>query len=283
MNHIEDKYKNAIDHLNKNDRVSFIIWARKTAETLAETIYKKNFPNSDTKHLKFAEIISKLKRKELIPTAIIPQFWGAQKFGNEGVHEGDLKNEDLTDNIIDPVYKNLKNVMNWYREELRPEWEKQSIDSSAINPHYYKDLDKLKNNNFDPSTKLHDNTVLIIVGSTISAELFDRPLAGMLRDEIERKYPLKPFILSDLYYLSEESLQKHYTISIGIPANNNLSAELTKVNKEELQPHCSDHKEHGVIKTVIWGRDADETRSIIYSFIADENGLKKFAWSMTEE
>jgi hypothetical protein len=78
-----------------------------------------------------------------------------------------------------------------------------------------------------------ENALLIVTGSTLRAEQADRPLAYELKaksEEIIGKHnPEFPVIvLSDLWYLNSEPLQKIPVISVGGPGVNAASAYLYK-------------------------------------------------------
>ncbi|MFW6336882.1 MAG: hypothetical protein ACOC3G_07120, partial [Phycisphaeraceae bacterium] len=62
-----------------------------------------------------------------------------------------------------------------------------------------------------------DDKIFIVVGVHLRAEVGDRPLAYELRDQIERwksehadvlTDPLEPVVLSDVWYLNQEDLQR---------------------------------------------------------------------------
>ncbi len=78
-----------------------------------------------------------------------------------------------------------------------------------------------------------EKALLIVTGSTLRAEQADRPLAYKLKTSIEEiigkeqgDFPV--IVLSDLWYLNSEMLQKIPVISIGGPGVNALSAHLYK-------------------------------------------------------
>lgn len=71
------------------------------------------------------------------------------------------------------------------------------------------------------------NLILIVTGSTVRAETCDRPLAYRLARAIRRRMAkeacLQPVVISDIWYLNSESLQRLPTISIGGPGVNAVS------------------------------------------------------------
>lgn len=83
--------------------------------------------------------------------------------------------------------------------------------------------------------------IWIVTGVTLTAELGDRPLAYRvereIRERLTRLLPpspagapprLAPVVISDIYYLNNESIQSRPTISIGGPGVNMLSGTLTE-------------------------------------------------------
>ena len=83
-----------------------------------------------------------------------------------------------------------------------------------------------------PEEKLDDHSVLIVTGASLRAEEQDRPLAYRLQAVCEERLRdglgVEPrvVVLSDLWYLNSEELQKLPTISVGGPGVNALSAHL---------------------------------------------------------
>lgn len=79
--------------------------------------------------------------------------------------------------------------------------------------------------------------VLIVAGAHPKAEMFDRPrayaLAARIGDWLGARFsgqaggpPVRPLVVSDVWYLNDPSLRQCPTISIGSPGVNALSAYL---------------------------------------------------------
>lgn len=73
--------------------------------------------------------------------------------------------------------------------------------------------------------------VLIVAGAHPKAEMFDRPRAYALATRIgewlqARSAPMRPLVVSDVWYLNDPSLRQCPTISLGSPNVNALSAYL---------------------------------------------------------
>lgn len=69
--------------------------------------------------------------------------------------------------------------------------------------------------------------LLIVTGSTLRAEMADRPLAYRLQKVIRKRMAaevvLRPIVISDIWYLNSEQLQDLPTISLGGPGVNAAS------------------------------------------------------------
>lgn len=70
-------------------------------------------------------------------------------------------------------------------------------------------------------------TALIVTGSTLEAEAFDRPVAYAVRDMLARAAPgVEAIVCSDIWYLNTDAARARPTISVGPPASNALAAFL---------------------------------------------------------
>jgi hypothetical protein len=89
--------------------------------------------------------------------------------------------------------------------------------------------------NSDPSQIDADTLFLIVVGAHPRAEQTDRPIAYMLRQRVAKwlakrfegaEPPLTPLVVSDVWYLNDNSLRRCPAVSVGGPGVNALSAYL---------------------------------------------------------
>lgn len=114
--------------------------------------------------------------------------------------------------------------------------------------------------------------VLIVTGAHLRAEIADRPLAYQLRTQIEDwveqhakvlTQPIAAVVCSDVWYLNQEGLQRHPTISLGGPGVNALSAyyfkrlETAFVREDEMIIQLD--PEYVDLRVCIWGRDHERT------------------------
>ncbi|MFW5681451.1 MAG: hypothetical protein ACOC1G_00455 [Phycisphaeraceae bacterium] len=125
-----------------------------------------------------------------------------------------------------------------------------------------------------------DDKIFIVVGVHLRAEVGDRPLAYELRDQIERwksehaevlTDPLEPVVLSDVWYLNQEDLQRRPTICIGGPGVNALSAffaqqlpEDSEIDEQQvviqIDPDFTD------LRVCIWGTNHELTHQGVELF-----------------
>ncbi|UCC78902.1 MAG: hypothetical protein JSW64_11545 [Candidatus Zixiibacteriota bacterium] len=126
-----------------------------------------------------------------------------------------------------------------------------------------------------------NQTILIVVGTDLKPEEFDRPLAYRLRDAVNAssklgKHPFrKCLVISDALYRHNKIIQICPTIAIGGPGVNNAAAELV----EKLPVYLSKDKKYFIQlqgdfadpKVSIWGMDRASTEEAVEMFIA--NGI----------
>jgi hypothetical protein len=99
----------------------------------------------------------------------------------------------------------------------------------AINPRYDSDLLKLDGNWQRPEIT-NRSSVIIVVGDGLVSELLDRPVAGLLRDEINRQSGGDPFkravILGFAQWTTATGLHANPAMSVGAYASNKFSQEI---------------------------------------------------------
>jgi hypothetical protein len=103
-----------------------------------------------------------------------------------------------------------------------------------INPNYDSDM-RIVDGKFEFSDVFNKSTIVIVVGDGVWAELLDRPVAGLLRDEIARRGGGDRFkralIIGYSCWASRKFLHANATISIGGEGANALSGEILKDRK----------------------------------------------------
>lgn len=133
-----------------------------------------------------------------------------------------------------------------------------------------------------------DSLLLIVTGSTIAAEMRDRPLAYRLRECVMRwvdatnqggskangaavaPSDLQPVVCSDLWYLNARELAERPAIAIGEPSSNAATALISSrlptafVIEGSLRVHLD--PEYIDLRAAIWGVSAASTASAIDLF-----------------
>lgn len=118
-------------------------------------------------------------------------------------------------------------------------------------------------------------TLPIVVGAHLVAEVEDRPIAGAMRDALAARlpdgFPLVPVVMTDLWYLNTDPLRSQPTVSIGRPEVNALAAYLADKLPSvlavddrlivQLDPELTDPA------ASCWGVDATATAEAVHAFV----------------
>jgi hypothetical protein len=107
----------------------------------------------------------------------------------------------------------------------------EQLSKTMSNPRYADDLFKL-DRIYDRQSVINKETVIIVVGTNVVAELLDRSSAELLRDHIDQRGGEYPFrrgivITPDAWYDKSEAavIANNPVIAVGGPNTNRLSAE----------------------------------------------------------
>ena len=133
-----------------------------------------------------------------------------------------------------------------------------------------------------------ESLLLIVTGSTIGAEIRDRPLAYRLRECVMRwmdatsqgksaangkvaaSCALQPVVCSDLWYLNARELAERPAIAVGEPASNAATALISSrlptafVIESSLRVHLD--PEYIDLRAALWGVNAAATAAAIDLF-----------------
>jgi hypothetical protein len=78
-----------------------------------------------------------------------------------------------------------------------------------------------------------DETVVLVTGSSLTAEERDRPLAYLLKSEIDRRGEghayRRAVVVADLWYLENRIFHQNPTLAIGGPGANAVAQELSGI------------------------------------------------------
>jgi hypothetical protein len=138
-------------------------------------------------------------------------------------------------------------------------------------------------------------TIIVVIGKSIPSELLDRPVAEILRDQINEmgKVEDHPFrrgiVLTDQGWYGEPDVANNAVIAIGGPYANKLSAEF---DKWEAPPGSREGKytimgaspltgffrknARGLPQVGLWGNSARHTRQAVEYYTENEKGLAEF-------
>lgn len=119
-----------------------------------------------------------------------------------------------------------------------------------------------------------EETVVLVTGSSLTAEERDRPLAYLLKAEIDRRGVghayRRAVVVADTWYLDNRLFHHNPTIAIGGPGVNGVSQEFTALlptiyNREEEVFVQADF-EGEPKRAALWGKDAAATAAAVEVF-----------------
>jgi hypothetical protein len=122
-----------------------------------------------------------------------------------------------------------------------------------------------------------DETVLIVTGSDLPAEMHDRPIAYALKAEIDRRGGTAPYrgavVVSDRWYAENRIFHLCATIAIGGPGVNALAASLMEslpaiVGRDDrvfVQGAWDGEQK----RVSCWGADRVATAQAVEAFVAE--------------
>ena len=122
-----------------------------------------------------------------------------------------------------------------------------------------------------------DETILLVTGSSETAEEKDAPLADWLRKEIDRRGSGVPFRrgvkVGDNAYVGNPSFHENPTIAIGGPGSNAVVQHLSDVLPTVWTRDDKSFIQMGVDgrgrQVALWGMDAAGTRSAVEAFVEE--------------
>ena len=121
-----------------------------------------------------------------------------------------------------------------------------------------------------------EETIVLVTGSTPTAEERDRPLAYLLKSEIDRRGEghayRRAVVIGDTWYLENRRFHQNPTIAIGGPGGNGVAHEFgavlpTLYNRNEEVFVQADF-EGDVRRAVLWGVNAAATAAAVDVFMS---------------
>lgn len=119
-----------------------------------------------------------------------------------------------------------------------------------------------------------EETVVLVTGASLTAEERDRPLAYLLKAEIDRRGAghayRRAVVVADLWYLDNRTFHLNPTIAIGGPGANGVAQELAEVlptvyNGDDQVVIQADF-EGEVKRAALWGANAAATAKAVQVF-----------------
>jgi len=162
------------------------------------------------------------------------------------------------------------------------------------NPRYEDDRKRLEPL-YDIESVINMDTIVIVVGTWVFAELLDRTIAEILRDHVNSigKVDEHPFrraiILTDVEWYANKKITNNALISIGGPPANRLSAEFDTwqgasdtnegkyiISGKNVLTGFFRRNERGLPQVGLWGKTSSDTRDAVEYYINAEKGLVEF-------
>jgi hypothetical protein len=119
-----------------------------------------------------------------------------------------------------------------------------------------------------------EETVVLVTGASLTAEERDRPLAYLLKAEIDRRGAghayRRAVVVADLWYLENRIFHLNPTVAIGGPGANGVAQELagmlpTVYNAEDRVFIQADF-ENDLKRAALWGANAGATAQAVEVF-----------------
>ncbi len=119
-----------------------------------------------------------------------------------------------------------------------------------------------------------EETVVLVTGASLTAEERDRPLAYLLKAEIDRRGTghayRRAVVVADLWYLENRIFHLNPTIAIGGPGVNGVAQEfsaiLPTVYSADERVFVQADFEDDVKRAALWGADAGATAQAVEAF-----------------
>jgi len=122
-----------------------------------------------------------------------------------------------------------------------------------------------------------DETVLIVTGSEIDAEMNDRPVAYQLKEEIDRRGGGRSFrravVVSDHWYAQNRIFHLCPTVAVGGPGVNRVAAalvdELPMIVQRGDRVFIQGAWDGEAKRASLWGADRAATAEAVERFVGD--------------
>lgn len=158
------------------------------------------------------------------------------------------------------------------------------LDKTMSNPRYDSDTKCLERYNYELSSIVRAETIILVVGCWVGAELCDRPVAEMIRDEIDKRGKENPYrrgvVVTDAEWSRNAPLRSCPAIAVGGPSANSLTSELDKKAAEDsrwrLGRTVRVFSSGPPPKIALWGDGVHETSVCVEAFLKEPGVLDRF-------
>ena len=160
--------------------------------------------------------------------------------------------------------------------------EKGRYNETMSNPYYQEDKSILESSFYNLDKVMNAQTILIATGCCVITELLDRPIAECLRDAIDKlgKNPFqRSIVIGDIWWLQSEKLQKQPVISVGGPAINNLTTNISDsgdIKQPKPGLFTCFLRNDDIPQVALWGGNTTQTQEMVETYIDEPEGLNKF-------
>jgi hypothetical protein len=169
----------------------------------------------------------------------------------------------------------------------------EQLSKTMSNPKYADDIYRL-DRTYRRASVIDRETIIIVVGTSVIAELLDRSAAELLRDQIDQRgipYPFRRgvIITHDGWYSEAEYVKDNAVIAIGGPPINKLTDEFDKwVSTPGERPGRYPipgpvggtgffrRNSINLPQAALWGKTANDTRETVEHYIKEPTGLTAF-------
>jgi hypothetical protein len=173
----------------------------------------------------------------------------------------------------------------------------EQLSKTMSNPRYADDIFKL-DRTYNKDAVINKETVIIVVGAGLIAELLDRPTAELLRDHIDHQGGSNPFrrgivVTHDAWYEPTEAaaIGNNPVIAVGGPKTNRLTAEFAQwkpnppskqgaypipVSGAQIGTGFFRTNHQGLPQVALWGYNSNAVRETVEYYFRNERGLAEF-------
>jgi hypothetical protein len=227
------------------------------------------------------------------------QGFGHYRVDTETGYNGDYRRLSYQRAVSKPALGHLKSLPPKEKssESLPNAFSLQQLSKTMSNPRYAEDIFRL-DRVYDRHSVINKETIIIVVGTTVVAELLDRPAAELLRGHIDQRganYPMRRGIVitHDAWYDKGEAgmIANNPVIAIGGPPINRLSADFEQwkpeppskmglypipVTGERIGTGFFRKNPAGLPQVGLWGKNANATRQTVEHYFTNDKGFKEF-------